>query len=91
MKAYGCTSTSARVTLEFKIVSFSLKMIKGLRLSYLVDEGRLADVGEPGDDDGPGVGVDGRQTAQMLTDLKKSHCRSKGPKQLCNSNYTSSR
>ncbi len=35
----------------------------------LVDEAGLSYIGEPADEQGPGVGVDGRQTTQVLTDL----------------------
>ncbi len=35
----------------------------------LVDEAGLAHVGKPGDQDGAGVRVDRRKTAQMLPDL----------------------
>ena len=37
---------------------------------YLVDEARLADVGEAGYQDGPRVRVDGWKTTEMLTDLQ---------------------
>ena len=48
---------------------------KGVGLNFdigsgdLVDETGLANVGEAADEQGPGIGVDGWQTAQMLTNL----------------------
>ena len=50
---------------------------EGIRLNLdvgsgdLVDEAGLANVGEAADEQSPGVRVDGRQTAQMLSDLIK--------------------
>ena len=39
------------------------------KISYLVDEARFSDVRESTNDDSPGIWIDGRQTAQMLTNL----------------------
>ena len=41
-----------------------------VRTRYLVDEARLAHVGEAGDQDGPRVRVDGGKTTEVLADLQ---------------------
>ena len=40
-----------------------------VRARYLVDEARLAHVGKAGDQDGPGIWIDGGKTTEVLANL----------------------
>ena len=77
----GMVQNTRRVNnLPTEVLVVSVTHIQGfggkcVRLNFdigsgdFVDEAGLAHVGEAADEQGPGVGINGRQTAQMLTNL----------------------
>ena len=59
-----------RVTHEERLGGKGVGLHLDIGARYLVDEARLANVGESRDQDGPRVWVDGRKAAEMLPHLK---------------------
>lgn len=58
-----------QMTNEQRLGGEGVRLDIHVRAGDLVNEGRFADVGVSTDDEGSGIGVDGGETGDMLTDL----------------------
>ncbi len=65
----SATTKRKKVLLGFSLGGEGVGLDLDVSPGDLVDEAGLSHIGKPADEQGPGVGIDGRQTTQVLTDL----------------------